>query len=145
MLCWRAEYRMFPNPQKFLLDSSEVKYNNFYIWKGVKTNLCYLFLYFLNCIVIQTMIKMCTYKRTEEQPRMHDNDVESLNMRLMFTGSIHWKGQETLTNPVTISNCSLCTEFSKHISHWKEPGLLEKCLISGLGKDCTRWVWTELS
>ena len=63
------------------------------------------------------MIKMCTYKKTEEQPRMHDNDVESLNMRPKFTGSIHCKGQKTLTNPVAISNGSLCTEFSKHISH----------------------------
>ena len=40
------------------------------------------------------MIKMCAYKRTEEQPRMHDNDVESLNMRLMLLALFTEKGKK---------------------------------------------------
>ena len=37
---------------------------------------------------ITYMIKMCTYKGTEEQPRMHDNDVDFLTMRSRFISSI---------------------------------------------------------
>ena len=84
--------------------------------------------------LIQKMIKMRTCKGTEEQPRMQANDVNSLK----YETQVYWlyalKGQETMTNTVVISNCSPQTEFPTK----RNQASLEKCLIFGLGKDCTR-------
>ena len=54
--------------------------------KGGENKVVLSFLIFSKTVqLIQMMIKMCTYKGTEEHLRMHDNVVDSLNT----TGFIH--------------------------------------------------------
>lgn len=49
-----------------------------------------IFPYILRTVqLIQKMIKMRTYKGTEEQPRMQANDVGSLKYETYITGSMH--------------------------------------------------------